>query len=85
MSIVAFSLTVAAIGILGLVRTEIVFRVRMKRLGEISAKCKRDIGREDFYPLLEQRYAELERPSFESMVLDLRRWTYRQFYAAEVA
>jgi hypothetical protein len=67
-----------------LLRNELVFRIRRRRIDAISDACQRDLGRPDFGALLNARYAELDSPSYGQMVSDLRRWTYRQFYPQEV-
>lgn len=71
--------------VLLLVRNELVFRIRARRLSEIHDLNVQQIGRPDFIAVMEQRYAELDSPGYADMVLDLRRWTYRQFFPQEVA
>jgi hypothetical protein len=75
-----FALTVLVMCVVALVRNELVYRIRMRRIGEISAKCTSELGRADFIPVMEARYAELDTPNHHVMVIDLTKWTYRQFY-----
>jgi hypothetical protein len=68
------------IGILiGIVRIQVVYRMRVRRLGEIREAAKRDIERGQFS--FGQRFDRFEKgPSFEQQMLDLRLWTYEQLY-----
>lgn len=75
---------VALMGVM-LVRNEIVYRVRRTRIAEIAQANERDIGHPDFIEVMEARYAELDSPSYEAMLFDLRCWTYRHFYPRAVA
>jgi hypothetical protein len=77
--------TLIALCGVGFIRNVIVFRVRMRRLDEISSKCKSELGRADFYAVMNRRYEELENRNYYTMVLDVRHWTYRQFFSEPVA
>lgn len=68
-----------------LARNQLVFSIRMKRINAIHAKNESDIGNPDFTRVMTRRYSELDSPSYNAMLFDARRWTYRQFYPAEVA
>lgn len=77
---VTFLVVAWGIVMLMLLRTYIVMEVRMRRIREISAANTKEIGRADFIQIMERRYKELETPGYYTMMLDLRCWTYRQFY-----
>jgi hypothetical protein len=79
----AFALTVMAVGSLLLVRNELVFRHSMRRLQAIHEANLADIESDDFFQIVERRYAGIG--SHVLMLLDLRRWTYKQFYPSEAA
>jgi hypothetical protein len=80
-SVLALILLIVAVM---LIRNELVFRARLHRIDKISEAMDRDLGRSDFIELLRRRYAELGSPSYNAMLLDFSRWTYRQFYPQEV-
>lgn len=77
--------TVFAVWLFGAVRIELVYRVRMRRIDEISAANRRDAGRSDFVVAMNTRYDELLHPTYGEMIFDLSAWTYRQFYPRDVA
>lgn len=80
----AMYLALVAIAAIVLNRSQLVYKARIRRIGEISAACNRDLLRDGFYARMERRYAELDAQSYCSQLLDLRRWTYRQFFPSEV-
>lgn len=71
-------LTVFAILLLVLVRNQLVFRATMRRIDEIHKENSAaiDAGIDTAFGL--NRYSEI--PSHESMLFDLRKWTYQQFF-----
>jgi hypothetical protein len=74
---------VIAISIFMLLRNKLVFKAQMRRIEEISAASKRDIARHE-YGRLDQRWADFRATTYDAMLFDLRRWTYRQFYPEDV-
>lgn len=75
----AMFLSLFAICALAMARNELVHRLRMRRLREVSARADLLIRQhkfDDWRPL----YAEVEATNYFLQVLDLRKWTYRQFW-----
>ena len=76
--------------VLLLVRNHLVFSIRRRRLNKIHETNLKSIDRlseaqlRDAPDLIEKRYADMESLSYEAMLFDLRRWTYKQFYPEEV-
>jgi hypothetical protein len=66
-----------------LIRNRIVHRARTRRIDEISEACKQDISR-GCLDCWKRRYDELDSQSYDAMLYDFRRWTYRQFYPEAV-
>jgi hypothetical protein len=81
----ALSLTFIALGALFIARNSLVFRIRRRRLDAIYAHymAEIDAGNLSDPARITAAYDEFDAPSYEAMLLDLRRWTYRQFYATE--
>lgn len=68
------------------VRNHLVFKYRMRRLDEIHTFCLRSIAFDqiDCMPEIDRRYDEIDNPSYNMMVFDITKWTYRQFYPKPV-
>jgi hypothetical protein len=79
------TLTYLAVILLWVIRAAVVLRVSLRRLDAIAQACERDMPRADFFFRLQRRYDEFKGESELAMLLDLRRWTYRQFYPKEPA
>jgi hypothetical protein len=69
-----YSLLFAGLGLcaLMLVRNELTFRVRMRAIDLIS-----EIRPHEAWQTAHQKYLSV---SYESMMYDLSRWTFKQFY-----
>lgn len=77
----AFQWTMLAMFTLCWLRGNIVYRVGLRRLAEIRQVHDREIATGTFViSKVQQRYEEFGRPTFLYKVLDLRKWTYKQFY-----
>lgn len=76
----AIALTVAVLCLMGIVRNHIVFAVRCRRLHEIKTACDLQLANHGIFAMADKWYEEFERVSYDAMVFDLRRWTYKQFY-----
>jgi hypothetical protein len=78
----ALALTLLALFCLALVRNDLVYRIRIRRIDEIHEHNVRVIRGHDFSggtrPLTVD--FNLSDPSYDAMLFDLRRWTYAQFY-----
>jgi hypothetical protein len=79
--VIAFYLTLMALVVVLLVRNELTFRMRSRRYDEIHAHNVRLIEMGGIPDL--NAYDDM--PSYEAMLFDVRRWTYRQFYPQAVA
>jgi len=66
--------------IIVLIRVELIFKYRMKRIGFISYKSKQAI---DNYLPWEHLYDEFTDKSFDTMVFTLTKWRYKDFYNDE--
>jgi hypothetical protein len=77
------SLTVIALGALVLVRNNLVYRASVRRIDEVHQRNLVAINegwmREEFF----HEYDDEVR--YEIQILDLRKWTYKQFYPTPVA
>lgn len=62
-----------ALGVLMLVRNELVHSIRHRRIDYVF--------RAD--PKYHERLRQFQRMSYVSMLYDLRKWTYTQFYGAD--
>jgi hypothetical protein len=80
---VVIVLALGAIGPFIAWRNHLVFTARIRRIDEIAAANKRDIARHE-YGRLDLRWAEFRATTYDAMLFDLRRWTYRQFYPEDV-
>jgi hypothetical protein len=76
----ALLFTVLAICALVLVRNKLVYSITRRRLDEIHRENHAAINAGTFTDAMLARYDEM--PSHDSMLFDLRKWTYRQFYQA---
>jgi len=90
MNIADVWLTIAVMSFLGLVRNHIVFRHRRRRLAEIHHKGMAELearGNEITNAEIARhmrRYEVFDKTSYNSMLLDLTKWTYKQFYPEPV-
>jgi len=76
--VLELSLTLTALAVLGGIRNHIVFKIRLRRLAEIQASF--NYSDPDFFATLHRRYAEFDKQSYNSMMFDLTKWKYEQFY-----
>jgi hypothetical protein len=70
--IAAICLTLLAIAVLAAIRNEIAYGARTAALDVLFTLC----GNSDF----DAEYAKYEETSYESMMFDLTKWTFPQFY-----
>ena len=71
-------LTINVLSILALVRAVLVFRIEMKELEIVSAQARAAIVRRE--KDWSRFYQRLNNVSFNHKVLDLTKWSHRQFY-----
>lgn len=63
-----------ALLVIFLIRSELVFRIRMRHINLIKSRVGRSDGSFD------KLMAEHDRVSYSAQMLALTKWTYRQFY-----
>ena len=78
------SMLVGLLGVLLLLRNRLVSAVRMKRLEAIARRANQLIAQRLDRSWM-QLYSDFQAgPSYMSMVFDLRKWTYRDFYPEDL-
>lgn len=72
-------LTIIALAVLFLIRNELVARIRVKELDITHQYCVLmiDAGR---YDKVDEAYERYDSISYTDMLLDLTKWTHKQFY-----
>ncbi len=72
-------LVVMAIGAVIYMRSNLVLKMRLRRIDEIGKSVRRDI-RTISSTELNRRYDALRNIGFYAMVFDITKWTYKQFF-----
>lgn len=76
----SFHLTLLALLVIALYRNNLVFKHRTRRLYEIKVACDLQLSNRNFLASMERYYAEYNKVSYGSMLFDVTKWTYKQFY-----
>lgn len=76
----AFSMTMLVLAAIGMVRNHIVYGIRTRRLFEIKALADKGVADDAAYKNVVRWYEDFDKFTYNAMVFDLTRWTYKQFY-----
>lgn len=77
-NLLAFFLAALALCGLFALRNRLVFKVRMRRLDEIYSANMKAIHNGRMPPYMYEKYHDAQ--SYDEQIIDLKKWTYRQFY-----
>lgn len=81
--LLAFIITFAFFTILMSVRNDLIFKIRSREIDCCYERAKARIENDNLFTSIaetQNEYRVLVKPSYDAMMLDLTKWTHRQFY-----